>query len=326
VNPTVETDAPGTTGLDVLERLYRYITGQLMCVSPEHAWDGVERYVDYAVGIGEKYLCLDGKKTYIPFSESEIEAKTEGKVSGVGVDLEEKKATRKQKKDYSGYDESFGFYSAEMLKYLVIMLIGLKQAGYHIQGGRLTALGEGESGLQSDNDGGDQEVETYLRRGPLRLQSFIEQKVPARELKPNWGITVKLLLNILGKTTGSRIGVNEILGSIVRSSGLAKSDKEDLRSHVLIENEPVPLVDLVGEYPEVIIGKKIKRIQEERGLTTVKYPFYIKCLFLRGEPLIWVGLREFKGDPVQKAGSLCWMGNCRLLKLLLRKWWKSLSV
>ena len=138
VNPTVENDpvlenaGQGINAVDIMERIYRYVSGHQGYCVPRHTWEGVSHFMDYVVGSPDIYEKLDMRKKYIPFDPVTTEDSVYGRIGAVGMDLELKKAVPKQRKDYSGYNEEYGFYSPQLTGETIISLTALKGSGFKL--------------------------------------------------------------------------------------------------------------------------------------------------------------------------------------------------
>ena len=133
VNPTIENDRPDTTSLDMVTRLARYASGQQAYLISEIDWKEVAFYVEYVVGIGEQFPRRDEEKVYIPFDDEAIHRDTGGYLIPIPLNLESATPTRKQRKDYTGYDEEYGFYDSAVMKETLIALLGIKIQGFQIK-------------------------------------------------------------------------------------------------------------------------------------------------------------------------------------------------
>ncbi len=129
VNPTLENDKSGTSALDMVTRLARYASGQQAYLNPKMDWEDVNAYVEYVVGIGEQFPRRDENKHYIPFDEETIRRDTGDYLIPIPLNLELPTPVRKQRLDYKGYDEEYGFYDPILMKETLIALLGIKMSG-----------------------------------------------------------------------------------------------------------------------------------------------------------------------------------------------------
>ena len=133
VNPTSEAEPYGTTALSLLERLYRYATRQFLYTHPASHWQGVDKIVNYMIGVPTEIPGLDPLKTYLPFGQSEIIRATRARVTPIPLDLEIKKPTAKKTKSYMDVNAEWGFYDPQLLREATIALTGIRVAGYKIK-------------------------------------------------------------------------------------------------------------------------------------------------------------------------------------------------
>ena len=151
-NPTVENDpvinGKFPTALDMLNRLYRYVSNQPAYRSSLINYDYIDQYLDYIAGIGKEYgykpqtyILSKGEevkpKGYIPFNAKDIAVHTQNKVIPIELDIELPTPIAKQKPDYSGTQLEFGIYSPYIIKELIIALGLLNREGYRVREGKV---------------------------------------------------------------------------------------------------------------------------------------------------------------------------------------------
>ncbi|RKY36266.1 MAG: hypothetical protein DRP72_04295, partial [Candidatus Omnitrophota bacterium] len=129
VNPIVENDpiieGESPTALDMLNRLYRYVSCQPKYRNTFLDYTSLDKYIHYIIGIGEKigykqdkYTPKENeeikKQTYIPFNQKEIIKATQAKVIPIGLDIEKDEP---QEKEVKGYRKilTFGIYDPNVI-------------------------------------------------------------------------------------------------------------------------------------------------------------------------------------------------------------------
>ncbi len=185
VNPTSEAEPHGTTALGLLERLYRYATRQFLYTHPGEHWKGVERIVNYMIGVPMENPGLDINKAYLPFDRNEIKRKVGKRVTTIPLDLEVKEPTQRPAKNYMDVNPEWGFYDPHLLREATIALVGIHAAGFKIMA---------DDKLVKDDPQGKQSIDdsTQLADGAMiSLESLKEYPKELQELIETGETTVK---------------------------------------------------------------------------------------------------------------------------------------
>ncbi|HRZ39538.1 MAG TPA: tetratricopeptide repeat protein, partial [Candidatus Omnitrophota bacterium] len=126
VNPTIENDPKDTTALNLVERIYRYVSGQQHFETTFMNWNRGHQYIDFVIGHGMQYPRRDVRKAYIPFEEGMIHKQIDPLVKVIGMNLEFETPVLREGKDYNHKWEEYGFYSAQLMKEALIQAHTIK--------------------------------------------------------------------------------------------------------------------------------------------------------------------------------------------------------
>jgi len=220
-DPVVECErgGQGISALDMVEKIYRYASGQQRYFAAKPNWEKVSSFINYVVGSPALYENLDRKKTYIPFDTITMEDSTYGRIGAIGVDLEEKTPTLIEQKDYSGFKEEYGFYSPQVTGETIISLSALKKSGFKISSIKGLEL------ISADKK------EDAFRETLERFENVIDMVVK-RGMKIVWFSDLEDTMNVSGKVVPDEV-LETIIGIlregipfvIVSGSSRSKIDK-----------------------------------------------------------------------------------------------------
>ncbi len=167
-NATIENDPPGTTAMDMIERLFRYVTGQQWYKTETVAWGEAGLFLNYVIGIGEQYPELDMGKIYIPFDSDNIRETTGKTVKPVALDIESAVPKVVLGWDYRNYREEYGFYDPDVQKETLVALYAIEQQGFSVVDGKLAVSSENiAAGKQLQRN-----AERYILTQALRPAAF----------------------------------------------------------------------------------------------------------------------------------------------------------
>lgn len=123
------------------------------------------------------------------------------------------------------------------------------------------------------------DMESYIEEGPIYLKRLSGPSGLPAEFKV-WGWPAEKVSDALGtKISVSEDKKEKAIGTITFACGLSDNTYTSMASTPYGD---IPFDRLVKEHPEAVLG-------DDKGDA---YPFYMKYLFLNGEPVIWIGIKE----------------------------------